>query len=89
MTLTARKSAGYLVWANGLACLAAVASYMLMFGILTGSVTAGLAFPLALPAMAFEGDLVGIWLCLSILTTLTWIVDRMLKKRVSPSASAG
>jgi hypothetical protein len=62
---------------------------MLMFGILTGSVIDGLAFPLALPSMAFEGDLVGIWLCLSILGTLSWIVDGMLKKRVPPSASAG
>ena len=89
MTMNARKAASYFLWANDLACLAALGLYMLAFGILTGSVTAGLMFPLALPSMAFEGDLVGIWICLSTLVTLAWIVDGYLKKRVSPSASAG
>jgi len=89
VTLSARKAVRYTLWANDLACLTVLAFYMLAFGILTGSVAAGLAFPLALPSMAFEGDLLGVWVCLSTLITLALLVAGFLKRRVSPSASAG
>lgn len=50
-----------LILINLIAGLFAAVVFSTMFGILAGSVTAGLMFPMALLSMAAEGEAWGLW----------------------------
>lgn len=47
---------------NAIAVAVVLCCWMVTFGILAGSVAAGLAFPLVVPSMAAEGSGWGVWM---------------------------
>ncbi|MDJ0276052.1 hypothetical protein QLH51_04440 [Sphingomonas sp. 2R-10] len=61
---------------NAIAAASVLCCFMMMFGILSGSLAAALTFPLALASMATERDIWGIWMLSPLYLLPIYIIAR-------------
>ena len=76
-----------LVQINLIAALFAAVVLSTMFGIVTGSITAGLMFPMALVSMAAEGEPWGLWIIGSLVLTVVWLASTRLFRSAKAARS--
>lgn len=70
-----------LIYFNGALALLGMIAFMILFGLLSGSVLAGLAFPVALVSMAAEGNFWGMWIVASLVLTGAYLLIQRIRFR--------